>query len=266
VSSRLDDLRDLAEMLDEGKITQKEYDVVKAELLDAPAEEWGLPEQPALEPEPEPDPDSPEGWRALLAEFPPIYRLAAVGAGLVLVAGVVLAATSDTAGSVRADPSSIRAAAPAGPSTDSLGLLLTDLVGRWNEVGDPPTINGSIMTSPEPGRLDSFLYRFEGNAVLAGAYDPADGSVHALMARASLHDEAASGLFIHLCHVLQAGSQACLDAYVEVTGTFGKPHSELAGTQVELGWDLGGQAWELQIADDVETIRVQPSSASVGLN
>jgi hypothetical protein len=260
VSSRLDDLRDLAEMLDEGKITQNEYDVVKAELLDAPAEDWESPGQAAIDPEPEPESDSTASWRALLAEFPPVYRAAAIGAGLVLVAGVFLAATSDTAGSVRADPTSIRAAAPAGPAPDSLGLLLTDLVGRWNEVEDPPTINGSVMTSPEPGRLDSFLHRFEGNAVLAGAYDPADGSVHALMARASLHDEAASGLFIHLCHVLQPGSQPCLDAFVEVTGTFGKPHSELAGTQTQLGWDLGGQAWELQIEDDVETIRVRSTS------
>jgi hypothetical protein len=122
------------------------------------------------------------------------------------------------------------------------------------------------MTSPEPGRLDSFLYRFQGNAVLAGAYDPADGSVHALMARASLHDEAANSLFIHLCHVVQPASQACLDAFVEVTGTFGMPHSELAGMQTELAWELDGQAWELQIADDVETIRVQPSSPTVALN
>jgi hypothetical protein len=253
--SRLDDLRDLAQMLDQGKITQTEYDVVKAELVDAPAEEWEENEATTF-PDPEPDPDS-GGLRALLAEFPPIYRVAAVGAGLVLVAGVFLAATSDSAGSVTADPASIRAAEPTGPAPDSLGLLLTDLVGRWNEVGEPPTINGSIMTSPEPGRLDSFLYRFEGNAILAGAYDPADGSVHALMARVSLHDEAASSLFIHLCHVTQPASQPCLDAFVEATGTFGKPHSALAGTEIELGWDMGGQAWEFNIADDVETIRVR---------
>jgi hypothetical protein len=43
VSSRLEDLRDLAVMLDEGKVTQEEYDIVKAELLDAPGEEWEDP-------------------------------------------------------------------------------------------------------------------------------------------------------------------------------------------------------------------------------
>jgi hypothetical protein len=262
VSSRLDDLRNLAVMLDEGKITQREYDVVKAELLDAPTEEWGQPEAltpvPVSDPDPEPDP--PTGWRVVLAEFPPIYRVAAIGAGLVLVTGVFLAATSDTAGSVRADSSSSRAAASAGPAPDSMGVLLTDLPASWNEVADPPAITGGILTSPEPGRLDSFLYQFEGTAVLAGAYDPIDGSVHALMARVSVHDESASSLFIHLCHLLQPGSQACLDEFIRATGTFGKPHIELAGTDLAMTWELEGQIWELEIADDIETIRVQRAS------
>jgi hypothetical protein len=248
-------------MLDEGKITQREYDMVKAELLDAPAEDWdelapSRGEEEDLTGESGPAP----GWRAFLADIPPIYRAAAVGALVVLVTGVLLAANGDSAGSVRADPSAIRAASPAGPAADSLGVLLADVTEAWNEVGDPPSIDGGIMTSPEPGRLDSFLYRFEGTAVLAGAYDPDDGSVHAVMARAALHDDAAGSLFIHLCHLLHPGSQECLDAFVEVTGTFGKPHSELAGMQAELGWDLEGQAWELEIANDVETIRVQSTS------
>jgi hypothetical protein len=141
-----------------------------------------------------------------------------------------------------------------------LGVLLVDVSTAWNEVGDPPTINGGIVTSPEPGPLDSFLYRFESGAVLAGAYDPSDGSVHALMARASLHDDEAGSLFIHLCHLLQPGVQACLDDYIEMTGTFGKPHSDLIGTETNQEWELGDQTWELEIADDVETIRVGNSS------
>jgi hypothetical protein len=127
-------------------------------------------------------------------------------------------------------------------------------------VGDPPSINGGITTSPEPGPLDSFLYRFESGAVLAGAYDPADGSVHAIMARASLHDEAAGNLFIHLCHLLQPGIQACLDDYVEMTGTFGNPHSDLIGTDSTWSWELDDVSWELMIVDDVETIRVTNNS------
>ncbi len=261
MSSRLDDLRDLAVMLDEGKVTQQEYDIVKAELLDAPAEEWEDLEQATFEDDDsEPDPDASVARRGFLTGIPPIYRLAAAGATAVLVAGALLAAGGGTAGSVRADHTSIRAAAPAGPAAASLGVLLVDVSTAWNEVGDPPTINGGIVTSPEPGPLDSFLYRFESGAVLAGAYDPSDGSVHALMARASLHDDEAGSLFIHLCHLLQPGVQACLDDYIEMTGTFGKPHSDLIGTETNQEWELGDQTWELEIADDVETIRVGNSS------
>jgi hypothetical protein len=258
VSSRLEDLRDLAVMLDQGKITQQEYDVVKAELIDAPADEWDEPTTvpQGEEPVPGTEPEPPAGWRGLLVGIPPLYRAAAAGAMLVLVAGVVLAASGDTAGSVRADRSGT-VAATAGPTADSLGVMLSDLTARWNEVGDPPSINGGIMTAPEPGRFDSFVYRFEGTAVLAGAYDPADGSVHALLARASLLDEAAGSLFIHLCHLLKPGSQACLDEFVQATGTFGIPHSDLAGTETTLSWELEGQTWEVEIAEDVETIRVR---------
>jgi hypothetical protein len=263
VSSRLEDLRDLAVMLDEGKVTQEEYDIVKAELLDAPAEEWEGPASATIDfDDAEPDTEPTGARRGLLAGIPPTYRLAAVGAFLVLVAGALLAAGGDSSGSVRADNSSIRAAAPVGPAADSLGVLLVDVSTGWNEVGDPPTINGGIMTSPEPGPLDSFLYRFESGAVLAGAYDPSDGSVHGLMARASLHDEAAGNLFIHLCHLLQPGAQVCLDSYLENTGTFGKTHDELIGTDSRHTWELGAQTWNLEIEADVETIRVDSSSPS----
>jgi hypothetical protein len=250
-------------MLDEGKVTQEEYDKVKAELLDASAEEWEDPVPATIDDDDaEPDLETTGARRGLLAGIPPIYRLAAVGAVLVLATGALLAAGGDTAGSVTADRSSIRAAVPAGPADDSLGVLLVDVSTGWNEVGDPPPINGGIMTSPEPGPLDSFLYRFESGAVLAGAYDPSDGSVHALMARASLHDEAAGSLFIHLCHLLQPGAQVCLDSYIEKTGTFGKTHDDLIGTDSNQTWELGDQTWELEIEADVETIRVGSSAAN----
>lgn len=262
MSSRLDDLRDLAVMLDEGKVTQQEYDTVKAELLDAAAEEWGDPDPATVEDDDgEPSNEAAGVARTgLLAGIPQIYRIAAIGALLVVVAGALVTARIDTAGSVQADQLSIRAAAPAGPAADSLGVLLADISTGWNEVGDPPTINGGIMTSPEAGPLDSFLYRFGSGAVLAGAYDPTDGSVHALMARASLHDQAAANLFIHLCHLLQPGAPACLDTFIIMTGTFGKPHSELAGTNSAVAWDLDGLSWEFLIDDDVETIRVTGTS------
>jgi hypothetical protein len=244
-------------MLDEGKITQTEYDIVKTELLEAPAEEWeptdsssdgGVDVEAGKPPAP--------GWRATLEQIPTIYRLAAAGAVLVLVMGVFLGGRSDAAGSVTADLASVISAAP-GPVSGSLGFVLDDLVAGWNAVDDPPMIDGGVMTAPEPGELDSFLHRFDGSTLVAGAYDPSDGSVYALMAQSSLHTESVSNLYVHLCYLLHPGSQECLTSFIEQTGMFGRAHADLAGTEHAVVWEFEGHRWQLEIANDVETIRVR---------
>ena len=91
MSSRVEDLRDLAQMLDEGKITQSEYDLVKKELLEAPADDWEI-ELDVADPEGSVEESDGEGeagpsWRAHLGEIPTRYRAALVVALVVLVAG-----------------------------------------------------------------------------------------------------------------------------------------------------------------------------------
>lgn len=244
-------------MLDEGKISQREYEIVKTELVEAPAEEW---EQTDLASEVEAgssddEPEDAPGWRAAFDQIPTLYRAAGALALLVLVAGVFLSGRSDAAGSVTTDPvSATTSSARAAPG--SLGLLLGDLADGWNAVPDPPSINGGVMTSPEPGRFDSFLYRFDTSSILAGAHDPMDGSVYALMIQSSLHNPSISSLYIHLCYLLHPGSQACLDSFIESTGMFGRSHVELAGTEHVSSWDFEGNRWQSEIVDDIETIRV----------
>ena len=153
------------------------------------------------------------------------------------------------------------ASAPSSPAPESLGIVLDDLADGWNAVPDPPLINGGVMTSPEAGPLDSFLHDFDGSAVLAGAYDPSDGSVYALMARSGLHDESVSSLYVHLCYLLHPGSQECLEAFVEETGMFGKAHTDLAGAEHTAEWEFEGHQWQVGIAGDVETIRVRAASS-----
>ncbi len=251
-------------MLDEGKISQSEYDIVKTEVLEAPAEEW---EPPATVAPPDEDvdqgPDDGEvaGWRGAFDQIPTIYRLAATGAVLVLVIGFFLNGNGDAAGSVTADRAS-NASAPSSPAPESLGIVLDDLAHGWNAVPDPPLINGGVMTSPEAGPLDSFLHNFEGSAVLAGAYDPSDGSVYALMARSGLHDESVSSLYVHLCYLLHPGSQECLEAFIEETGLFGRTHTDFAGTEHTSEWEFEGQQWQVGVAGDVETIRVRAVESS----
>ena len=193
-------------MLDEGKISQSEYDIVKTEILEAPAEEW-LPttdHAPPDEHEHEsPDDEPVEGWRGTFDQIPTIYRVAAGGAVFALVMGFFLSGNGDAAGSVTADRASI-ASARSGPAPESLGIVLDSLADGWNAVPEPPLVSGGVMTSPEAGPLDSFLHDFDGSTVLAGAYDPSDGSVYALMARSGLHNESVSSLYVHLCYLLQS--------------------------------------------------------------
>ena len=246
-------------MLDEGKISQSEYDIVKTELIEAPAQDWEPTADlvPPDEAEEEiPDEKRVAGWRGALDQVPTMYRVAAAGALAVLVAGFFLGGPSDAAGSVTANRNS--AASPASSlATDSLGIRLDDLVDGWNNVPDPPLINGGIMTAPEPGRLDSFLYRFDRFSLFAGAYDPSNGSVYALMAQSEIDDPWVSNLYVHLCYLLHPGSQECLDTFIEETGMFGRAHADFAGTEHRANWDFEGHKWQLDILDDIETIRVQ---------
>ena len=262
MSSRLEDLRDLARMLDEGKISHSEYDIVKTEIVEAPAEEWEPTADLAHRDEPEdksPEDEPATGWRGAFDQIPTIYRVAAVGAMFVLVVGFFLNGNGDAAGSVNAHRASVTTA-PSSPSPESLGIVLDGLADRWNAVPDPPLITGGVMTSPESGPLDSFLHNFDGSAVLAGAYDPSDGSVYALMAKSGLHAESVSSLYVHLCYLLHPGSQGCLDTFVEETGMFGRAHTDFAGTEHSADWEFEGHQWQLGIAGDVETIRVQAAS------
>jgi len=264
VSSRLEDLRDLARMLDEGKISQSEYDIVKTEVLEAPAEEWELPTAVAPPNEDEDkglDEENVPGWRGAFDQIPTIYRVAAGGALLVLVIGFFLNGNGDAAGSVTANRAS-NAPAPSSPARESLGIVLDDLADGWNAVPDPPLISGGVMTSPEAGPLDSFLHNFDGSAVLAGAYDPSDRSIYALMARSGVHDASLSSMYMHVCYLLHPGSQECLEAFVEKTGMFGRAHAEFADTEHTAEWEFEGQQWQVAIAGDVETIRVRAAESS----
>jgi len=190
-----------------------------------------------------------------------VYRAALLGAVLVLVVGGFIATRSDAAGTIAVVPRT-QSTTPAPPPAGSLRLTLGALSAGWNAVDHPPSISGGITTSPEPGQLDSFLYRFNDSAMLAGAYDPANGHVYALMIRANLHYEAVPNLYVHLCYLLHPGSQACLDTFIEETGMFGRTTADLIGTDRSATWAFEGHDWQFDIAADVETIRVQGNPES----
>ncbi|MGH8915939.1 MAG: SHOCT domain-containing protein [Acidimicrobiia bacterium] len=338
MSSRLEDLRDLAQMLDEGKITQREYEMVKTELLEAPADEWAtsgpLPEVEALpveadavptgipvhsnggehhpeetargvgtdllEPEAGDGPSTDPDWLAFAKQIPPLYW-ASIGAGLLsvffagsfsplawatavvaivalvrvkdpnmrwmawtgLAVGVLFSllgmANSGSAGSVDAGPLPATSSEPEELEeipVGSLGVRFADLEEGWNALDEPPYILKGISTTPEAGPLDSFIYRFDGGAVLAGAYNPSDDYIYALMGRAGVSHEASSSMYVHLCYLLYPGTQDCFDAYVDESGVFGKTAAELANADHSSSWLYDSNEWRLEIANGIETLRV----------
>jgi hypothetical protein len=138
---------------------------------------------------------------------------------------------------------------------DSLGIKSTDLAAIWNEVDAPPRITGGLIRSPEIGKFDSFSYRFNETSLFAGAYDPTDDYVYALMASSWIGDDSASRLGLHLCHLVQPYSQECIDTFFEV-GMDGKTLDAYADLEHQSEWELGEHQWRLTIADNVATIRV----------
>ena len=357
----MEDLRDLARLLDEGKISQTEYDVVKTELLEAPADDWSvaqaisgslpaassngasttgshespiesapkeeksLPEETELVPESEESvpedeppatpaseessgdespadakPKTPADWIEFVKQIQPFYWVAAAatvislfygwvfvpvawvtavigaialvakktGAGrwmawVALIIGLVLSLSNivfaDTPVTVDSNPSTALASGTetlAEIPVGSLGVSLEDLPERWNALDQPPYLLAGITTTPEPGPLDSFVYRFDGGAVLAGAYNQSDDFIYALMARAGMGHELAREMYVHLCYLLYPGTQDCFDSYVENSGVFGKPDEELENAAHESSWDFEGNEWRLDIANGVQTLRV----------
>jgi hypothetical protein len=316
VSSRLEDLRGLAQLLDQGKISQREYEVIKVEILEAPPDEWATPAAPAeISPngetaaaadavtgdEPAEEPlTAITDWVEKAKQVPSIYWAAFGASALTLllgaafeplswvtaVLGAVALGTNKTrigrwmawgavafgvafalanmalsgqgaaANQSEAALSEPGAGVTAEPPEGSLGIRLDDLQQGWNALDQPPLITGGLTTTPESGPLHSFLYRFDGSALVAGAYSPSDEHVYALMVRAGIHHESISNMYIHVCYLLHPGSQGCLDAFVDEGDVFGKSMAEFAGLSHFATWEFEGREWRLEIENDVETIRV----------
>ena len=272
MGSRVEDLLSLAKMLDEGKVTQSEYEAVKAELLAAPAEEWldSVPE-PAVEFETEAptadespaETDSPRLDLATVLEgaikwgkaLPPSVRWGAA-ALLVALFGIALFDGGDVPQVQAAGLAAAAAPIVEEPVVGSLGIRLQEIEQAWNDAGIPPQIRGAFALTPDPGPLDTFLYRFDQGAVVAGAYEPGEGVVYALMLRVGLGHEAISDLNSHLCHLLHPYDQACLDAFADETGVNGTSVSDFEGRDHAVEWSYEGNTWRLSISGDVETVRV----------
>jgi hypothetical protein len=306
VSSRLQDLKDLAQMLDDGKISQGEYDFVKHELLEASPEEWDEMPEPGAVATLQREQPGPSGVEEksepvpgnMILGLPRVYVVAGAAALLTLLFGahldpiawvaagigvVALKSTSFERGRwlalsalalglgftlvnllnmggstpVTASPGSLAQPSSTGePPADSLGVRFEDLTDRWNAFDASPLIVKGISITPESGPLDSFVYRFDNNSVLAGAYNPDDGYLYALMVKANMSLGSISNVYTHVCYLLYPGTQDCLDTWVHSSGLFGKTSDELADLDFETDWSFNDKQWRLSVDNNVETIRV----------
>lgn len=144
----------------------------------------------------------------------------------------------------------------ANPPDGSLGIRFDTLPEEWNAFGQPPFITTSIIRAPESAALDSFQYRFDSKTLVAGAYDPDDGYVYALLLRAGLNHESISQMYVRLCYLIHPGAQDCLNTFVEENNMFGKSPLDFVGLVHDETWTFEGNEWNLTISHDVQTIRV----------
>ena len=137
----------------------------------------------------------------------------------------------------------------------SLGIYLDDLTDLWNSLPQSPGIAGGFVYNTEPGQYDSFIYRFGDWGRLAGAYDPSNDAVYALLATGQFSNEATSQLYLHLCFILNPYSQECIDNYFEKGLDYGTL-ADFGDVSHQAEWQMDDQTWRLEIEGNVLTIRV----------
>ena len=256
MSERLNQLVDLSKMRDAGTISEEEFAQLKAEVLAlakpiVPEEEAPVERPPTLR----------DKARQVAVDYP---RIVGTGAGAAIVVIFVLIYMSG-GGAPETDEVAPPPAAD-GPGAvllpeDSLGIHFLDLPRMWNDLDQAPLVEGGIARSPESGPFDSFLHRFDSSSVLAGAYDPGDDVVYALMVRASLAHEDISNMYLHVCYLLHPFSQECIDAYWD-EGLRGGEFADYLEEDHFSTWSFLGNQWRVEIVDGVQTLRVISPGAS----
>ena len=194
------------------------------------------------------------GWAATLVEE---GRLVTIGAGVLLggmvIGGLFLGSGDSTP---TGDPVvSFTAPEPRVAPEGSVGVFMDEVTDRWNTVDSAARINRGLTRNSESGEYDSFLYRFGDWGRLAGAYDPSDDAIYALLGTGQFSGPGTSTLYLHLCYVVHPFSQECIDAYLE-EGLGYDDLSDYVGVDHQAEWTVDDQTWRLVIEGNVLTLRV----------
>lgn len=196
-----------------------------------------------------------EGWRKVT-----LTGTAAVAIAVMI--GVVVSA-------IDRSPSGAPQPLAPGPTADtdrtappgSLGLYLNEVTDMWNSIDGPPEIVRGLTRQTEGGAYHSFIYRFGEWGRLAGAYDPDDEAVYALLATGRLSEAPTSQMYLRLCFMVAPYSPDCLDAYHE-SGLDGASLSDYLDTDHRAEWMVDGHTWRLVLERNVLTLRVFGADAA----
>ena len=257
MSEKLNQLVDLSRLRDTGSISEEEFARLKEEVMgqdgpEAEVEEANEPRGPTI--------------RDRAIEFAREYpRVVGSAAGLFIVTAMVMIYLTGGSGAGAVEtPRGQAQTLPGSPlPEDSLAISSSDIVSMWNGLEQSPAMEGGILRSPEPGPFDGFSHKFDEANLLAGAYDPKDDTVYALMTRTSLTHPDISNMYLHLCYMLHPFSEGCIDAYWE-KGLNGKELGRFLEKDRTASWTFEGNEWRLEIVDGVQTLRViSPGSARV---
>lgn len=196
-----------------------------------------------------------EGWR----------RVTMTGAAALAVAVIVgvLGSAIDRSPSEAAQPLATDTSAGAERTAPegSLGLHIDDVTDTWNSLDGPPEITRGLTRQTEVGEYHSFIYRFGDWGRLAGAYDPDDEAVYALLATGRLSEAPTAQMYLRLCFMVAPYSPDCLDAYHE-QGLGGASVDEYLDADHRAEWTVDGHTWRLVIEGNVFTLRVFGADAA----
>jgi hypothetical protein len=190
-------------------------------------------------------------------------KVTAVGA--LIVAGILVislvGSMGDTSPPAQAVAPILPPQEPDPPVPGSLDVYMGQLTDRWNTVDGEPRIVKGLTRHNETGEYDTFIYRFGEWGRVAGAYDPANEAIYALLVTGQFSGAATDQLYMHLCFVVDPYSPECMDAYHQ-EGLGGAALEEFTDESHEAEWDLGEDSWRLLIEGNVMTIRVFGADAA----
>lgn len=189
-----------------------------------------------------------------------VTRLGAIAVAAIVIIGVLSSLGEEEPLLV---PSAVGTLPPQDPFPSvpgSLDIYMDQVTDLWNSVDSPPRIVRGLTRHNEIGEYDTFLYRFGEWGRVAGAFDPENEVLYALLAAGQFSGEGTDQLYLHLCFMVAPYSQDCIETYHQV-GLDGGSLTDFSGVTHEAEWTLGDHTWRLEIDQNVVTIRIYGADA-----